>query len=885
MSLWRHLTHGVRVLTRRSRADRALGDEVDHYLQEATAAYMDQGLSPEDAGRAARMEVGNALRVREEVRDAGWERIFETLIADLRYAVRGLVARPGFAIVSVLTLALGIGASTAIFSAVNPILFETLPYPRADRVAMIWDRASDRETPIAVTFGTYRELLERTRSFESLAVMRLWQPTMTGASQPERLDGQRISARYFHALGVLPLFGRSFEAADDVANGPRVVVLSDRLWQRRFAADPAIIGRAITLDDNSYTVIGIMPRAFENVLSPTAAVWTPLQYDVSLPINGREWGHHLQLVARLADGASVDTAARELDEIARSPVKEFARPAWASLAAGLLVSPLQTDLTRAVRPALLAVVGAVLVLLAIACVNVTNLMLARTAQRRGEVAMRVALGAPRRRLVQQFLTESLVLAAIGGAIGLLLANAGVRALRGVSPADLPRLDAIDLDVSVFLFAAALTSVVGVLVGVVPAIVATSRSGLHAGMQQSSRRASGSHQTTRRALVILEVALSLVLLIGAGLLMRSVQGLFAIPPGFDSNNVVTMQVQVSGRRFRDPETMHRFFGRALEEVRNVPGVMSAALTSQLPLSGDFSMYGAEFEEDGPARPDEDRAIYRYAVSPDYFETLAIPLRRGRLLESRDIASAPGAAVISESLAQRKFGDRDPIGHRVRIGASDGPWATVVGVVGDVKQGSLADSAPAAAYTTTTQWRFADNPLWLVIRGQGDVLQLVPSIRNAIWSVDKDQPIVRVATLASLVKASEAQRGFALVLFQLFGAVSLVLAAIGIYGVLAGGVTERTREIGIRAALGASRSEILGLIVRQGLILTAIGVGLGVIGAVTASGSLSTMLYGVSQVDPITYGGVVVLLAAVSAAACALPAYRAARVDPALTLRAE
>ena len=392
--------------------------------------------------------------------------------------------------------------------------------------------------------------------------------------------------------------------------------------------------------------------------------------------------------------------------------------------------------------------------------------------------------------------------------------------------------------------------------------------------------------TRRTLVVAEVALALVLLVGAGLLLRSMQHLFAIDPGFNTSHLLTMQVQTSGRRF-DQETTHRFFAQTLEAVRDVPGVVAAAYTSQLPLSGDLEDgYGVHLESTQTGNPEADGAALRYAVSPGYFEAMAIPLLRGRLLNERDVAGAPPAVLISESLAKSNFPDQDPIGRRLRVGSNDGPWFTIVGVVGDVKQTSLVVSQTDAVYVTTEQWSlFADRALWLVVRAGADAASLAPAVRQAIWSVDKDQPVVRIATMEQLLAASTAERRFALILFETFGIVALLLAATGIYGVLSGSVAERTREIGVRLALGASRRDILALVFRQGMMLTGLGITLGLGGAVAASQAIITLLYGVSRLDPAAYLGVIALLVGVSAIACWVPAWRAARVDPSITLRAE
>ena len=881
MSLWRQLSRGVRGLVHRAAADRDVSDEVDHFFEQSVEALIAGGVPPDEARRRVRLDLGTTAAVTEQASVYGWDRLVISALADLRNATRQLQATPGFTIVVILTLALGIGATTAIFSAVNPILFEPLPYPQALRIAMISDFGPGG-APQDVTFGTFLELAARSRSFEAMAVVKPWQPTMVSDAEPERMAGQRVSEGYFRTLGVPPLFGRDFQPSDDRLNGPRVVMLSHALWKRRFGGDVSVVGREITLDDQRFLVIGVMPPDFENVLAASAEVWAPLQYSTSLTPDGREWGHHLRMIGRLQSRVGLDRGRSELDAIATHPLPEFPRVPWASLGQGLVVSVLQHEVTRAVRPALLALLGAVTLVLAIACVNVTNLLLARGAQRRGEFAMRAALGAGQGRLTRQVLTESLLLAVIGGAVGMIVAEAGIRALVALSPPGLPRVSAIRLDATVFAFGLTVTTVIGVLVGAIPARHA-SRTDLHTALQQGSRRTAGGHQRTRGALVVAEVALALVLLVCTGLLLRSISRLFSVDAGFDASHLLTLQVQGAGRRFGTDAATYRFFSEALAQVRRVPGVTAAALTSQLPLSGDLDGYGVHLENQH-ALEDVTSAL-RYAVTPAYLETMGIPLRRGRRLDARDVAAAPRAALINESLAARLFRDRDPIGQQLRFGPDEGPPYTIVGVTGDVKQTSLAMEKADAVYVSVPQWHWVDRVMSFVIRARGDAAALAPAVREAIWSVDRNQAIVRVATMDSLLTRSEADRRFALILFESFGLIALMLAAIGIYGVLSGSVSERTREIGVRAALGASRADILRLVARQGLKLTALGTLVGLIGAVFSSEAIVTLLFGVSRLDPVTYAGVAALLLTVSGVASAIPAWRAARVDPAVTLRAE
>ena len=874
MSFWRPLAHGLRVLFNRRAADEAVGDEVQHYFDETVDTYLARGLSREDALRAARLEVGSVAGVREQVRESGWEHPIDNLLADLRYSVRRLRATPAFTLIAVSTLALGIGATTAVFSAVRPILIDTLPYPDAGRIAMVQEVNIDGSRNEG-SFGIYRELVDRTRSFEALAVLKPWRPTLTAAGEPERLNGQRVSASYFRVLGVKPVMGRDLQETDDRLQGTNAVVLSSALWRRRFGGDPGVVGRSVVLDDDTWFIAGVMPPDFENVLDPEAELWAPLQYDMS---QGRAWGHHLRTVGRLKPAVTIQQASRELDVAGRDALREL-RPETYADNVSFAATSLHDDLTRAVRPALLTVFGAVILVMMIACVNVTNLLLARGVNRHGEFALRAALGAGRARLIGQLLTENFVLAALGGVTGLAVAVAGVRALASLSPPDLPRSAAIVVDSALFAAGFGVTALIGLACGLMPAIQAA-RSEAHSSFGLRSPRVAGHHRRLRNALVVAEIALAVVLLVASGLMLRSLDRLFAVDAGFDSSQVLTMQVQASTARFNDPASMSRFFENALEAVKGVPGVTAAAFTSQLPISGDSDEYGVRFE---PSR--DGFSTFRYAVSPEYIEAMRIPVKRGRSLEESDRGGAPRVALISESLANRRFRGSNALGQRLRIGPLDGPLYTVVGVVGDVKQLSLARNEADAVYVPAEQWPFGDRVMSFVMRTAGDPAALAPAVRDAIWSVDREQPVVRIATMEGLVATSAAQRRFALVLFEAFALAALVLAAAGIYGVLAGNVAERTREIGVRAALGATRGRILSLVVGQGMLLTALGVVIGLAGAALASGAMASLLFGVSRLDPATYVGVVALLAGVALVACAAPAWRALRVDPASTLRAE
>ncbi len=893
MSIWRQLTGGLRGLLHRSTRNQEIGDEVRQYFEEATAAYIERGYSEEDARRAARREFGNPAAVEDQARSYGWENMVRTILGDLRFAARQLLKNPGFTIVCAITLALGIGASTAIFSAVNPILFKPLPYPHPGRIVMIWNTWQNARSEIA--FGTYREIAERSHSFESTAIFEPWQPAMTGGTEPERIEGQKVSTGFFRVLGVAPVLGRDFLNSEEGPRGAKVAILSDKLWRHLFHADPAILGRPIQLDGDSYSIIGVMPREFENVLAPTAELWTPDQYDssqITHEFNSWAWGNHLRMVGRVRSGVTHTMTVQELEQIARAPWPQYPRPRWAALNHGLIVDSLQDDIAHTVKPALLAVLSAVILVLAIACVNVINLVLARTGQRIGEFAARSALGASRARLVRQLVTESLLLAFLGGALGIAAAVAGIRAIVALSPAELPRLNAIAFDSGAFFFAFGITSLIGLAAGVIPALH-ISRDNLQPRLQQYSRRVSGSHLGTRRLLVVTEVALALILLVSAGLLLRSMQRLLRVNPGFDASHLLTMQVLTSGHKFdnsaSDPEigdrARRRFFEEALDAVRNVPGVQQAEFTSFLPLSDDLpvnGVYGAQFEDQDPQSGFN---VFRYAISPGYCHVMGIPLISGRLLGEHDVAGAPQSVLISQSLARRHFGNRNPIGSRLHVGPRNRPWYTVVGVVGNVKQTSLAMQQEDAVYLSTEQTWYADDTLSLVVRSQGSSAALVPAIKAAIWSVDKNQPIVRVTTMDRLMAQTEAEQRFVLILFEAFGLVALSLAAVGLYGVLSGSVAQRTHEIGIRIALGASRWDVLEMTLRDGMQLTAFGIAIGLCGAFAASQAISSLLFSVSALDAVSWIGMIALLVAVATVSSWVPAWRAARVDPCITLRAE
>jgi len=866
-----------------SRRDRELRAEIESHLAEAVEDNVREGMAPNEARRAALARFGGVTQTIEAHRERRRFTFFSALRQDLDYAVRTLVRAPGFTSVVVLTLAMGMGATTAIFSAVKPTLFQPLPYPDQDRVVTIQEIGRNGSVADG-TFGMYRWMTERGRVFGEVAVAKAWQPTVTGTDEPERLTAQRVSAGFFKVFGVSPAIGPGFQPSDDVANGPKVAVLGDAVWRRRFSANPQIVGRQITLDDESYTVVGVMPPGFQNAMAPSAELWSLLQYDMS---QGRAWGHHLSTLARLLPNIGTSEASQLVDALGQAAITELHPPTYGKGVRFAVIS-LGEYVTSDVRPMLLAMVVAVMLVLVIACVNVTNLLLARGLRRRAEFVLRTALGAGRGRLIRQLLTEGLLLGALGGVAGLAIAFFGVRVLIDLAPPQLPRKEAVAVDFEVFVFGLVVTTLIGLIVGVLPALQAA-RSDPHEFLH-GSRITTGGHRGFRRVLVTAEIALALVLLVGSGLLLRSLDRLFAVPVGFDASRLLTLRVQTAGPHFAASGATIHFFEQLVESVRRLPGVVDAAFTSQLPLSGDREEYGVRFAPD-PNQPDSAPAnqgysSFRYAVSPGYMEVMGLPLRQGRTLEVSDREGAPPVALISESLARLRFGSLEAaIGRRLFIGAVAGAPYTVVGVVGDVKQMSLAATQSEAVYVTPRQWRSEDRAMSLIVRSEGDAMALAPVARSAIWALDANLPIARVESMDRLVAAEGGQRRFALFLFGAFALAALVLAAAGCYGVLASYVGERTHEIGVRSVLGATQSRIVAQVVGQGLTLAGFGVVIGLAVAVLASRALTTLLFGISRLDPLTYVGAATLLILVALVATAVPAGRAARIDPARTLRAQ
>lgn len=802
-----------------------------------------------------------------------------TLLHDLRIAIRGLRRVPGFAAVVVLTLALGIGANTAIFSVVNGVLFTSLPYPQADRLVIVWEqnlhRGSSRNV---VSPSNYLDWRDRAKSFSGLAAFTWTGITLTGGN-PEHVEGRGVTPEFFSVLGMTPALGRTFTAEENAPEAARVVILSHGLWQRRYGGDTAIVGRTISVAGGDVRVVGVMPASFQSMPLGQDQYWEPLGWD---PADRERRGRYAMVIGRLRDGISPDKAQSEMTSIAADLAREHVdfNTGW-----GASVVTLTDQFVGGARPVLFTLLGAVTLVLLIACANVANLMLARTAARRREFAVRAALGASPRRLARQLLTESVLLAMIGGAAGLVLAVWGVNLLVATAPAEVPRLAEIGIDGRVLAVTLAVTLLTGVLFG--------SPGALGRGADELAPSLHGaSHRTTsgadakrlRGALVVAQVSLSMVLLVGAGLLIRSLQRLTAVDPGFDPAQVLTVGIDLPAATYADAPRRSAFYAELLRRARAMPGVQSAAMIDFLPLGGpgsatSFTVVGRP----APAPGQVPVADIRVA-DPQYFRAMRIPLRAGRIPDQRDAPSAPPVVVINETMARSLWPGEDPVGRRVKVNMWDpDAEAEVIGVAADVRQDRLDGDQRAMIYYPSAQAPTIG--MNLVIRTAGPPLELAAPMRAAVRDIDVDLPVGQVTTMASLVRSSIADRRFPMFLLTLFALLAVGLAAVGIYGVLSYTVGLRTQEIGVRMALGARTADILGLVLRQGGILVAIGGVAGLGAALALSRVLRGLLYGITSADPATYLAVTLLLALVALGAMALPARRAAGVDPVKALKSE
>jgi len=799
------------------------------------------------------------------------------LFQDLRYGARTLMKNPAFTLAAVLTLALGIGANTAIFSVVNAVLLRPLPYEDPERLVMIYETNLAKGWPqFSVSPPNFADWSEQSRVFDGMTGFRGAAFNLTGVAEPERISGMFVSKRFFGMVGVRPLLGRTFTPDEDEPGKENRAVLAYGLWQRRFGGDLGIVGKPLTLNGDAYTVVGVMPAGF--ALPRDTEIWAPLSFR---PGEMKQRGsHYMSVLARLKPGVTLETAQTEMSAIAGRLEKEYpdSNSGW-----GARVVPLLEQAVAGIRPALLTLLGAVGFVLLIACANVANLLLARAEARRREMAVRAALGAGRPRLIRQLLTECVLLALVGGGLGLLLAVWGIDALRALEPADLPRLKEIRVDLAVLGFTAAASLVTGLIFGLAPAIQ-ISRTDLNVTLREGERGSGGSSRgRVRGALVVAEIALALVLLIGAGLHLRSLHELQGVDPGFDTANLLTMRVSLPGSKYSAGAQGVSFYRQALERLDGLPGVRSAAAVSSLPLSDYDLIFTFHVEGRPPLPPSEQVSADWHAVSRDYFRTMGIPLVRGRFFTERDDASAPRVAIINETMARRTWPGEDPIGRRISIGIGPEALREVVGVVKDVKQSGLDADIAMQVYEPYPQQAWQS--MFFVLRAESVPEDLSASARRAILDVDKDQPVFGIRTMDQILSGATAQRRFNMLLLCLFAAVALALAAVGVYGVIAYSVAQRTHEIGIRMALGAQRRDVLGMVARQGLPLAVMGIASGLAGAAAVTRLMTSLLFGVSATDPATVTATALLMAAVAALACYIPARRATKVDPMTALRCE
>jgi predicted permease len=807
-----------------------------------------------------------------------------SIIKDIQYGIRNLIKRPGFTAIAVITLALGIGANTAIFSVVNAVLLRPLPYPEADRLIVPWGRRDDTQHTGIVSYPDFADWQARTQTLEYLAAFTSSGLLLRqGDAEPEVITGAAVSADLFPMLRIVPVLGRPFTRAEDQAKAPVAIVLGHDLWQRRFNSDPNITGKQIRIGSTTATVTGVLPEGFR---FPANASKTDFLRPLASAIGERTQrrsSYSLRVLARLKPGVNVAAAESEMRTIGEQLEQQYPDEGF-RLAARLI--PLQQAITWDAKTPLLVLLGAVVFVLLIACANVANLLLARAAARHKEMAIRAALGAGRLRVIRQLLTESLLLSLLGGTLGLLVGWWGINALLAASPLEISRLKDVGLNLNVLAFTAAVSVLTGVIFGLAPALQA-SRGDLQDGLREGGRNAGGgaARNRVRALLVAVEVALSLVLLVGAGLLGKSFLLLSEVRPGFDPEHVLTTSLSLAKAKYPQPE---RGFAEIVQRVANIPGVEAAAVISPLPLGGDSN--AGTFQVAGrPVLRPEDKPYSNYrAISPDYFRALKIPLSRGRSFDARDHKDSPPVIIVNETFARRYLAGTEALGQHIIIEGEQGdngtpPPREIVGVVGDVRSESLDTESGAEYYVPYTQ--LPEAAMSLVVRSAADLNSLSASVRQVIKEFDKEQYIPTIQPMTKLLVDSVARRRFNALLTGVFAVVALLLASVGIFGVLNYTVAQRTQEIGLRVALGAQTRDVLRLVVGQGVRVIALGVVIGLAASLALTRVLAGMLFGVTPTDPITFIGVSFLLVSVALLACYLPARRATKVDPLVALRSE
>jgi predicted permease len=811
---------------------------------------------------------------------------------DLRYGLRLLAKRPGFTIVAVITLALGIGANTAIFSVINGLLLRPLPYLDADRLAIIWTHSPganvEQDWPSP---GQYSAIKSQNTVFEEIAIAQGGSANITGQAAPERIGAVWTSSAMFTLLGLKPALGRVFAAEDDVPGKPPAAILSYGLWQRRFGGDPNVIGQNLMLDGESYLIVGVMPVDFslKKEVMPTVGAADQAEILLSLPMSEKDLSsqgdENYNVLARLKPGVSIAQAQSELDSVVRSLEQQFPAQYPESRRFNLSVKRLLDQVVGDIRPALLVLLGAVGCVLLIACANVANLLLSRAASREKEIAIRTALGAGRFRLVRQLLTESVLLSIVGGALGLLIAVWGLDGLRSLDPGNIPRLQNVGIDGRVLAFTFGVTLLTGILFGLAPA-VRSSQVNLSETLKEGGRSLIGAgNRKLRNLLVIAEIALSLVLLVGAGLLIRSFIRVQQVEPGFVTQSVLSLRLSVVGTSYSQEPRRSSFFQELWERIRNLPEVESVGGVSALPLSGGVGWGSITIEGYDSASGQSSIQADGRVASVGYFETLKIPLRSGRYFTDQDAKESLKVAIIDEHMARTYWPGADPIGKRLKRGGSGStaPWMTIVGVAGNVKHYALDSDSRVTFYMPHLQ--SPSSSMYVTLRTSGDPLSLAAAVTQEARAMDPNVAVYDVKSMDGRVSESLARRRFAMLALGLFAAVAALLAAIGIYGVMSYTVAQRTREIGIRVALGANTGDVIRLMVSQGMTLAAIGVGIGLAVAVAVTRVMASLLFGVSATDPATFVVIALALAGVALLACYIPARRATRVDPMVALRCE
>jgi predicted permease len=882
----------ARALLRRPAIERELSDEIRFHLDMETEANIRRGMPPREARRAAMLAFGPVERAREEHRDARGTRLLEDAAADLRWAQRWLAHRPGFTAAVVLTLALGVGGTTAVVCVVDGVLLRPLPYPDPDRLVTVWSLARGETEPWASSPPDFRVFRERASGLERLGGYYLGAANLVIDDAPVRLTAANATAGLFEALAVPPALGRTFRAEEEVSGRDRVVILSDGTWRRWFGARPGIIGSTVTIDGAPHTVIGVMPPSFR-FPERSAELWLPMAFAPGDELDTRG-NYFVSIIGRLRPGVSAAGAERELAGIAADIATDEPQAAIR----GAHVVPLQEQTVGATRRPLQLLLGGTGLLLAITCANVAGLVLARGAARGRELALRAGLGATRGRLVRQLLTEGLLLSAAGSAAGLLIAWVAVRLLRTFGPQDLPRLDEVALDGRVLAATALVAVIAGLGFALLPALRLTgadSREGLHSGARNTG---AAGHQRLRRLLVGGQVALTLVLLVGAGLLLRSLLALTRVDPGFRSSGVVTASLPLRPRASSDATRTWRFADELLERVAALPEVETAALTSGLPLrGGGWEKMVSLADRAPPASRDQVPTVRYRLVSPDYFRTLGVRLLSGRAFDPADRADGQPVAVINRAMARRFWPRRDPLGATLWMGPPEAmistllpagyrfPRLTVVGVVADERFESLDQPADPEVYQLYAQSTETPSAFYLAVRTRGQPSLVIPGLRSALRAVDPTMPLAEVATVGELMRESGARRRFGAVLVSGFAALALALALVGVYGVAAQFVAQRRRELAIRLALGADIREIVRLVLREGAGTALAGGAVGIAVALALSGLMRAVVFEVQPSDPVTYGACTAVLLAAVLLAALLPARRAARLPPATVLESE